>query len=1101
MIEPNEGATSNDSACCGGGSCAGPKPNPHGLDRREFLGRIGAGAAAIFLPFPARRPIAGPFEIDATQDAHPVPADKKLDPAWLKSLRERGAPTIAQKSKGELRYIGMPIGGIGNGQLYIGGDGRLWHWDIFNEPADAAWRDSSGGHYARPAEIDKKFDQGFGLHLSWTPPGASAAIEKRIYLDARDWREITFRGRYPIAEVIYEDPEMPVRVELEAFSPFCPLNEDDSGIPGVVFRFRIVNLREFPVTATMLGWCELPEATGHDRLGHGATTFSVRHGADRGEVVLGRISDDDSPEPQSGDPREPDIVFDDFESGDYAAWSVDGEAFGSAPRERSAIPAYQGDVGGSGKFVVNSHFPRAGEDVAAGDQKRGRLKSREFRIQRNFIGFFIGGGAHPEKTGIHLVVDGEIVRRATGRNDNKMLRECFDVRSLRGRSATIEIVDEVGGGWGNVGVDRIVFSNTPRRDPGRGRGVQEGSITLSARGAFGSVFMRSIDTLDDFVPLDGTSRPKVGRLSAIGRAVKLEPLAAADVEFSLAWAFAGLASGGLESIRGIEKLERRSFARWKDSENVAAYLHKNWDRLGSTTRAWRDTFYDRSTLPHWFLERTFVNTSTLATATCLWLSNDRFWAWEGTYCCPGTCTHVWQYAQAVARIFPNLERKTREMTDFGASFDDATGRIDYRSEASRELAVDGQCGTILRAWREHLMSADDGFLRRIWPRVKKAIELLIARDPDRNGILDGAQYNTLDTAWYGKIAWISSLYLAALRAGEEMAKVVGDLLFAATAREIAAAGARSMVAEVFDGEYFIHVPDPKRPDANSTGKGCHIDQVFGQSYAHQLGLGRILPEKETKSALSSLYRYSFAPDVGKYREIAEKSIKGGRWYAMPGEGGLLMCAWPKGGIDAATGKSGDAWAAGYFNECMTGFEHQVASHMMWEGMVEESLVLTRTIHDRYHASRRNPFNEVECSDHYARAMASYGTYLAACGFVYDGPRGHIGFAPRISPEDFAAAFTGAEGWGRLTMKQSPTRVEAAIEIVRGRLRLRSIEIGSLPDMARWKAILTVREIRSGRAEERPIGAATVVSAGRAELLLESEIVLSENESLAIQFSV
>jgi hypothetical protein len=105
------------------------------------------------------------------------------------------------------------------------------------------------------------------------------------------------------------------------------------------------------------------------------------------------------------------------------------------------------------------------------------------------------------------------------------------------------------------------------------------------------------------------------------------------------------------------------------------------------------------------------------------------------------------------------------------------------------------------------------------------------------------------------------------------------------------------------------------------------------------------------------------------------------------------------------------WQAGYLNECMSGFEHQVASHLMAEGMTEESLVLTRSIHDRYHAAKRNPYNEIECSDHYARAMASYGTFITACGFEYHGPKGQISFAPKIHPENFKAPFTSAEGWG------------------------------------------------------------------------------------------
>ena len=97
---------------------------------------------------------------------------------------------------------------------------------------------------------------------------------------------------------------------------------------------------------------------------------------------------------------------------------------------------------------------------------------------------------------------------------------------------------------------------------------------------------------------------------------------------------------------------------------------------------------------------------TLATATCYRFSNGRFYCWEGAYCCAGTCQHVWQYAQGAARIFPALERYLREQIDFGQSFHES-GELDYRGEAAKSVAHDGMAGTIVRAYREHLTSADD----------------------------------------------------------------------------------------------------------------------------------------------------------------------------------------------------------------------------------------------------------------------------------------------------------------------------------------------------------------------------------------------------------
>jgi len=491
--------------------------------------------------------------------------------------------------------------------------------------------------------------------------------------------------------------------------------------------------------------------------------------------------------------------------------------------------------------------------------------------------------------------------------------------------------------------------------------------------------------------------------------------------------------------------------RFADAAAVIDHIATNFDRLTRDTRLWHKTWYD-STLPYWFLDRTFVNTSILATSTCDRWRNGRFWCWEGVGCCIGTCTHVWHYAHAVARLFPELERSTREIQDLDTGFDEASGGIGMRGEFDRTPATDGQTGTILRLYREHQMCSDDQFLNRNWPRIKRAIEFVVRQDGNDDGIIEGNQPNTLDTSFFGPNAMIGSLYLACVRAGEEMAREVGDAALADRLHRIFDSGVKRFVDLLWNGEYFIQRPDPNHPDALKTAEGCFIDQVFGQSWAWQVGLGRILPKDKTVAALKSLWTYNFAPDVGPWRAV----YKPGRWYAMPGEAGLIMCTWPKGGYAQSRGKVNPGFSA-YLNECMNGFEYQVAGHMIWEGMVQEGLAITRALHDRYAASKRNPWNEVECGDHYARSMASYGVFLAACGYEHHGPAGYLAFAPRLSPENFRAAFTAAEGWGTFEQTRRGAEQSDTIQLLHGGLCLRQLKFELLEGMTAAQVTVTVGE--------------------------------------------
>lgn len=509
---------------------------------------------------------------------------------------------------------------------------------------------------------------------------------------------------------------------------------------------------------------------------------------------------------------------------------------------------------------------------------------------------------------------------------------------------------------------------------------------------------------------------------AVGVRHRLAPGESFDVRFVVSWHFPYRLVVG-----------NHYAPRFEGAAGVVEYAARGLERLVGDTRLWHRTWYD-STLPHWLLDRIYSTVSTLATNTCQRRRNGRFWAWEGVGCCGGTCGHVWNYEQAMARLFPELERSVREMQDFDpdAGFDPETGAIAFRGDRRKlRWAADAQAGYVLKAYREHLVSCDADFLGRVWPRVRQALEFLMLQDENDDGIIEGKQHTTYDIDFYGANTMVGSLYLAALRAGEEMARITGANDFAGRCRRLFAAGSRHGVERLFDGEYFVQDVDPEEHPKHQYGAGCLSDQLFGQSWAHQVGLGPLYPAAETRSALRAIWRYNWTPDVGPQSERHPPE----RWFARPGEAGLFVCTWPKSPHPGRT-------SLNFRDEVWTGIEYQVAAHMAWEGMVTQALAIVRGIHERYHPSKHNPWNEVECGDHYARGMASYGVFLGLCGFEYDGPAGRIGFAPRFAPERFRAAFTGCSGWGSIDQARDDAGQHNRIEVHWGELEVREVSCES-----------------------------------------------------------
>ncbi len=475
--------------------------------------------------------------------------------------------------------------------------------------------------------------------------------------------------------------------------------------------------------------------------------------------------------------------------------------------------------------------------------------------------------------------------------------------------------------------------------------------------------------------------------------------------------------------------------RFDGIENLTSYWRDHYTELRERARRFSDCFYD-NTLPSEVVEAVAANLTILKSPTVLRQADGRLWNWEGCSdnegCCHGSCTHVWNYAQAIPHLFPELERSLRE-TEFGPSQDES-GHQQFRSalpirpiQHDFHAAADGQLGGIMKVYREWRLSGDITWLSRMWPKVRKSLDYCIATwDPGHKGVVEEPHHNTYDIEFWGPDGMCTSFYLGALAAAVLMGKAVKEEI--PLYSELLTRGTQTAEAELYNGEYFIQKIEWKNlrarspletksmvgeysPEARALlekegpkyqyGTGCLSDGVLGSWLAAVCGIGQVLDAAKVSSHLKSVHRYNLKKDLSAHANPQRPS------YACGKEGGLLLCSWPKGGKLTLPFV--------YSDEVWTGIEYQAASHLILMGQVDEGLEIVRTCRDRYDGRVRNPFDEYECGHWYARAMSSYALLQALSGARYDAVEKVLYLSPKIQG-DFRCFLSTATGYGTVGVR-------------------------------------------------------------------------------------
>ncbi len=607
-----------------------------------------------------------------------------------------------------------------------------------------------------------------------------------------------------------------------------------------------------------------------------------------------------------------------------------------------------------------------------------------------------------------------------------------------------------------------------------------------------------LDFWDDF-GADGALSPREAEgdnhpMASLNIAFALPPGASHEVTFILAWHFPNRQTwtpytcecGASDPRNTIGNYYATQF---DDAWDAAETLAQRLPELEAQTRMFVQALCD-SDLPDVIKEAALFNLSTLRTQTCFRTPDGHFFAWEGTCnqrgCCHGSCTHVWNYEQATAFLFGELARSMREVEFLHATRDNGfmSFRVNLPLDRTAEMgtaAADGQMGCVIKAYREWQLSGDDAWLRRLWPKIRKALEFCWVPggwDADQDGVMEGCQHNTMDVEYYGPNPQMGLWYLGALRAAEAMATYVGETTFAAHCRALFEQGSAWLDAHLFNGEYYEHrIQLPKDPDAIAEGlrmpwsasrpdhedyqlgEGCLVDQLVGQLLAHVCGLGYLVKLEHVRTTLKSILKYNWRDSfVGHFNNM--------RSYVLGDESGLLMAHYPH---------ERPALPFPYFNEVMTGFEYTAAVGMLYEGMLQnprwnalerkcippmvaEGIKCIQAIRARYDGRKRSPFDEAECGHHYGRAMTSWAAVLALTGFHYSAVTGTMTFAAREGTHFWSNGYA----WGTCRQRMTDEgTMEVTLRVLHGTLTVRTLVLtgmGAL-DMGESKVIKAGETIR------------------------------------------
>lgn len=359
------------------------------------------------------------------------------------------------------------------------------------------------------------------------------------------------------------------------------------------------------------------------------------------------------------------------------------------------------------------------------------------------------------------------------------------------------------------------------------------------------------------------------------------------------------------------------YARWfRRAWDVAEYAGTRRTTLLAKTQAWQHQIH-RAGLPEWLTDG-LINAVSVYTAASWWTRDGRFAIYENPVKWPLMDSLDVRYygTLPLACWFPKFEQST--LLQF-ARAQRPDGRIPHDlGKAQLDCPSDGTTSGppwkdlapkfALMAYRDFLWSGNRQFLRRIYPAVKRAMSWEFTTDRNHDGLPDNEGADSTYDLWpfYGASAYTSSIFLAALRATERLARLMGDRTFAQVCQRWFRHGARSFEDKLWTGSYYLAA----QQDDGSAYDACIAGQLNGQWYAHLLGLGYLCPQEHVRKAVQTM-------------------------LALNGQAspfGAVNAVFPGGRVDTSSFHAKNIWA---------GETYVLCALAIYEGLAEEALVLAQ----------------------------------------------------------------------------------------------------------------------------------------------------------------